>query len=262
MNAGELTSFGPGLRYLLGVPKYISEETPVVACIHGILRNVQEHFQAFAPLAERAGWLLVVPLFAADAFPDYQRLGRPGRGGRADLRLIELISYLCDRFELPERPIHLFGHSGGGQFGHRFVMAHPDRVARYAVSSPGWYTFPDESLEYPYGLARAAAQCAPLRLSDCLRIRGAVFVGTADYRSGRHLRRNPTVDHHQGPHRLERARRWTHAMNARAREMGLAEPLQLRQLPNGAHNFRGLVRTNRLHERAWEFLTNSPEAAT
>jgi pimeloyl-ACP methyl ester carboxylesterase len=262
MCGGELTSFGSGLRYMLGVPKYISEDTPVVACIHGIRRNVQEHFQAFAPLAQQAGWLLVVPLFAADAFPDYQRLGRPGKGGRADLRLIELISRLYERFELPEGPIHLFGHSGGGQFAHRFAMAHPGRVARYAVSAPGWYTFPVESLDYPYGLARAAAQCEPLRPPDFLKIRGAVFVGTADYRSGRNLRRNPLVDQHQGAHRLERARRWTSAMNARARQMGLAEPLRLQQLEDGAHSFSGLVRRNRLHERVWGFLTNSPEAGT
>jgi pimeloyl-ACP methyl ester carboxylesterase len=262
MQSGEPTDFGPGLRYLLGVPKYISEETPVVACVHGIRRNAQEHFRAFAPLAEQNGWLLVVPLFEADAFPDYQRLGRPGKGGRADLRLIELISHVCERFEVPESPIHLFGHSGGGQFAHRFVMAHPGRVARYAVSSPGWYTFPDESLDYPYGLAHAEAHCAPLSPRDFLMVPCAVFVGTADYRSGRNLRRNPTVDLHQGPHRLERARRWTRAMNARAREIGLAEPVQLRQLPNGAHNFSGLVRNNRLHEQAWRFLANSAEAAT
>jgi pimeloyl-ACP methyl ester carboxylesterase len=262
MQSGELNSFGPGLRYLLGVPKAISDRTPVVTCVHGIRRNVQEHFQAFAPLAEREGWLLVVPLFAADAFPDYQRLGRPGKGGRADLRLIELISHLCERFDLPEQPIHLFGHSGGGQFAHRFVMAHPWRVVRYVVSSPGWYTFPDESIEYPYGLAHAETQGLPLSPRDFLKVPGAVFVGTADFRSGRHLRRNSTVDLHQGPHRLERARRWAVAVNARARELGLPQPVQLRQLPDGAHNFSGLVRSNRLHEQAWRFLANSSDAAT
>jgi poly(3-hydroxybutyrate) depolymerase len=260
MQSGELLSFGPGLRYLLGIPKEISEATPVVASIHGVRRNVQEHFQAFAPLAEQAGWLLVVPLFAADAYPDYQRLGRPGKGGRADLSLIELVARLRSQFSLPERAIHLYGHSGGAQFAHRFVMAHPDRVARYAISAPGWYTFPDESLDYPYGLAQAATQCEPLDPGAFLKIQGTVFVGSADYRSGPNLRCNPIVDLNQGAHRLERAKRWTVAMNATAKQMGLAEPLQLQQLQDGAHSFSGLVRRNKLHERVWEFLTQSRRA--
>jgi pimeloyl-ACP methyl ester carboxylesterase len=260
--SGELLSFEPGLRYLLGVPRELNEAQPIVVCIHGIRRNVQEQFRAFAPLAEQAGWLLLVPLFAADSFPDYQRLGRPGRGGRADLSLIELIAHLNSRFSLPERAIHLFGHSGGAQFVHRFVMVHPHHVARYAISAPGWYTFPDESLFYPCGLARGAAQGELLCASDFLRIQGAVFVGTDDCRRGRNLRRNPSVDIQQGDHRLERAMRWTSAMNARAREMGLREPLKLHRLQDGAHNFSGLVRRNRLHEHVWEFLTSSAETDT
>src|SRR5256885_13162852 len=63
---------------------------------------------------------------------------------------------------------------------HRFVMVHPHHVARYAISAAGWYTFPDESLGYPCGLARGAARGELLRLSDSLRIQGAVFVASAD----------------------------------------------------------------------------------
>ncbi len=256
----EALDFGPGLRCLLGVPDRIDASTPLFACVHGVRRNAQEHFGAFAPLARRVGWLLIAPRFDAEVFPDYQRLGRPGKGARADLSLIDLVSRLSARFSLPDRPFYLFGHSGGGQFAHRFVMAHPDRVERYAVSAPGWYTFPDETLRYPYGLAQVAAQCEPMQPAAFLKIPGAVFVGTGDYRSGRHLRCNPTVDRNQGPHRLERARRWTSAMNARARQMGLAEPLELHQLEGGAHCFGGLMRRNRLHEHAWRFLTGAATA--
>src|ERR671922_157281 len=176
----ELLTHDPGLRYLIRVPEEINEATPVVACIHGIRRAAQAHFQAFAPLAGQAGWLLLVPLFAAEAFPDYQRLGRPGKGRRADLALIGLLAQLKSSLSLRVEALRLYGHSGGAQFVHRFAMAHPDRVARYALSAPGWYTFPDDSLEYPYGLAAAAAQGIRLHLGDFLAIPGAVFVGSAD----------------------------------------------------------------------------------
>src|SRR5438105_6614228 len=39
------------------------------------------------------------------------------------------------------------------------------------------------------------------------------------------------------------------AMNARAREMGLREPLKLQLLQDGAHNFGGLVRRDRKSTR-------------
>lgn len=249
------------LRCLLGIPKEVSDGTRIAVAVHGVSRNAREHFAAFAPLADQANWMLVVPLFDEDSFPDYQRLGRPGKGGRADLSLIGALSLLCARLGLPERPICLFGHSGGAQFAHRFAMAHPGRVARYAISAPGWYTFPDDALDYPYGLAQVPASFGTLRPADFLRIPGAVFVGGGDCRDGRTLRRNAVVDSHQGDHRQERAMRWTRAMNGKARAMGLAEPLRLEQVHDAAHSFSGLVRRGRLHERVWEFLTASEETA-
>ncbi len=250
---------GGDLPCLLGVPREPNAATRIAVAVHGISRNAREHFGAFAPLAELKEWVLLAPLFDAESFPDYQRLGRPGKGRRADLSLIEALSLLRLRFGLPEHPIYLFGHSGGAQFAHRFAMAHPARVARYAISAPGWYTFPDESLDYPYGLARAPESFATLRTDDFLKIPGVVFVGCGDNRNGRTLRRNPMVDANQGEHRLERAARWIGAMNAKARAMGLAEPVTLQRLEDAAHSFSGLVRRGRLHERAWRFLTDSKE---
>lgn len=262
MPSGEFITFAPGLRYALEVPSEVDNETPLAVSVHGVTRNAHEHYEAFVRLAQKARWLLLVPLFEADAYPDYQRLGRPGKGGRADLSLIELVLGLNSQLNLPDRPFYLFGHSGGAQFAHRFVMAHPERVARYAISAPGWYTFPDESLDYPYGLGSMPAQYGPLRPDDFLRVQGTVFVGSGDYRSGPNLRRNPIVDFRQGAHRVERAVRWTGAMNDKARQIGLTEPLRLRQLPNGGHSFSGLVRRNRLHEQAWESLTNPTETSS
>ncbi len=245
---------------LLGVPKEPGKARGIAVAVHGISRNAHEHFCAFAPLANATNWILLAPLFDAGSFPDYQRLGRPGKGERADLALIVALSNLRGRLDLPQRPVYLFGHSGGAQFVHRFAMTHPGHVARYAISAPGWYTFPDDTLDYPYGLARPPTSFGALRPADFLKIPGIVFVGSGDCRDGRTLRRDAVVDAHQGDHRQERAMRWTGAMNARARAMGLVEPLRLKQLEDAAHSFSGLVRRGRLHEHVWKFLTVSGEA--
>ncbi len=251
-----------GLRCLFQAPTRPAQDAPVLVAVHGISRNVENHFDAFAALAETAGWFLVVPLFDALRFPDYQRLGRPGRSERADLSMLALLSHLASRHGFSDRSIHLFGHSGGAQFVHRFVMAHPDRVSRYAISAAGWYTFPDPSLNYPHGLAHLPLDCGPLLPDEFLRIPGRVFVGDRDCRRGPSVRRTPQVDAHQGLTRLERAQRWTAAMNARAGAMNLAAPLQLQRLPDAGHSFKGLVRRAGLNRHAWQFLTAAKGSAT
>ena len=110
------------------MPRNPAPDTPVVVAIHGISRNALDHFNAFADLARSRQAILVAPLFEAAAFPDYQRLGREGRGERADLALMALIDSVLSSHDLPRsESSHLFGHSGGAQFVHRFVMAHPER---------------------------------------------------------------------------------------------------------------------------------------
>ncbi len=254
-----MIEFRPGLRYALEMPAEPGPGTPVVVAVHGISRNAADHHAAFAGLAQSCGAILVVPLFEAAEFRDYQRLGRDGRGRRADLALMALIDGVLSSRGLPGRRFHLFGHSGGAQFAHRFVMAHPERVARYAISAAGWYTFPDDSADFPYGLRHPPSGLDMSRQRLFLSVPGRVFVGMHDQRRGTSLRQHERVDADQGRTRIERAMRWTAAMNARARSLELRPPLDLRQLPGSGHSFGGLVRRAALHEQVWAFLLGSQE---
>jgi pimeloyl-ACP methyl ester carboxylesterase len=47
--------------------------------------------------------------------------------------------------------VMLSGHSGGGQFAHRFLYLHPERLDAVAVSAPGGVTLLDHSLTWPAG---------------------------------------------------------------------------------------------------------------
>ena len=259
--AAGMIEFRAGLRYAFEMPAEPGPDTPVVVVIHGISRNAPDHHAAFASLAQSRGAILVVPLFEAAAFPDYQRLGRDGHGQRADLAMMSLIDSVLSSCGLPGRRLHLFGHSGGAQFAHRFVMAHPERVARYAISAAGWYTFPDDSADFPYGLRHPPSGIDMSRQGLFLSVPGRVFVGMHDRRRGASLRQSERVDAEQGPTRVERAIRWTAAMNARAQALGLPAPVDLRQLPDTGHSFSGLVRRAALHEQAWAFLLGAQEPA-
>ncbi|MEO0603298.1 MAG: hypothetical protein AAF211_17800, partial [Myxococcota bacterium] len=95
-----------------------------------------------------------------------------------------------------------FGHSAGAQFAHRFVLFVPD--ARYdtvIAANAGWYTLPDDSIEYPYGLGATPVEGGDRRFFG----RGlVVHNGDRDNNpESSSLRRTAEADE-QGLHRLDR----------------------------------------------------------
>lgn len=124
-----------GLQALVIEPSGPVVGPPIVA-VHGISRNIGEHRDAFAPVADRLGRRLVLPLFA-HGHRGYQRLrGRRGEP-RADQRLWALLDSMGE-----DGDVDLVGFSGGAQFAHRAAMVTPARVRSLATISAGWYTFP------------------------------------------------------------------------------------------------------------------------
>lgn len=231
----------PQVEYFLYVPRTApARDAPVAVSVHGIARNAVEHAFRFRDLAERAGCVLVAPLFRRDRFGQYQQL-LPGGAGlqRADLALHAILDEVARTTGADAARPHLFGFSGGGQFVHRFAMAWPERVAGVVVGAAGWYTLPDPSLLYPLGVA-TARDSAELRLDPdrFLRLPAYVIVGARDVERDPALRKSRRLDELQGRTRLERGRSWIEAMRAAAAERGLpAGRFGFRELPGADHSF-------------------------
>jgi pimeloyl-ACP methyl ester carboxylesterase len=230
--------------------------------VHGISRNARDHARLLAPLAEQYGTTLIAPLFDETLFADYQRLGRRGRGERADLALNEV---LRDALGTTKPKIRLFGYSGGGQFAHRYAWANPDRVTALALAAPGWFTFPDANRRYPYGLA----------LDDCLpgvdfdpdrflRIPTLVLVGAHDVERNGSLRRSRRLDRLQGRDRVVRGKRWIRAMKRAARARGYTTRYRFRCLPNTDHDFVASMTRDAMGVTVFRFLfgATAPVTAT
>ncbi len=210
---------------------------PVLVAVHGIGRRFGVQAEAWRSLAADRGMLMVVPHFDAECFDDYQRLGRTGRGRRADLALIALLDRLVDEGRAQDR-VHLVGYSGGGQFAHRFTLAWPTRVRAVVSVAAGWYTFPDRTISYPYGV-RASSRLPGVRfdLQGALDVPALVAVGALDEQRDAQLRANPRVLRQQGPHRVARARKWADEMNRMRRARGLAGHTRVETLPDAGHSF-------------------------
>ena len=243
------------LRYFLYVPQQLRKTAPQFVSVHGISRNAGEHAMLFAPLAERYGVVLVAPFFPRRYFGDYQRLGRAGRGRRADRALQQISREVESLTGAGSRKISLFGFSGGGQFAHRYTMAYPEHVERVVIGAAGWYTYPDETCRFPYGTAPTS------RLSDIrfdlkrfLQVPACVLVGQWDIRRDPGLNQAEKIHRQQGTTRLERGKRWIDAMNRAAMAHGTGTPYEFTILPRVGHDFTRAMQNGRLDQRVFSYL--------
>ena len=213
-----------------------------LVAVHGISRRAREQAELLGPMSRRLGLALAAPRFGRRRFDDYQRLGRAGRGERADLALLDWLDALAGQHGIDARRVWLVGYSGGAQFVHRFALVHPDRVRGYVAAAPGWFTWPDTTVRFPFGAAasRRLPDAAPC-LDAWLRVPAVAAVGTLDSGPHQALRDTTRVRSQQGGSRIERARAWVAAMNARAVERGIPPHFGYEELPGAGHSFRRCV---------------------
>lgn len=243
------------LKYFIYVPENRSTYTSQFVSVHGISRNAREHAELFAPLAEQYGVVLVVPVFSRHHFGDYQRLGREGGGRRADHALQRITGEIEYLTGAGSSKIFLTGFSGGGQFAHRYAMAYPDRVQRLAIGAAGWYTFPDESHRFPFGIAATPRlKGVDFDRRKFLQVPTAVFVGQWDIMHDPGLNRSARIRRQQGFTRLERGRRWVDAMNRVAMEHDIDASYKFAVIPGVGHDFRRAMKNGQLGQRIFSYL--------
>jgi poly(3-hydroxybutyrate) depolymerase len=252
----------PAQEYFLYVPSSGGRQAPLFVSVHGVSRNASQHARLFSRYAERHGAVLVAPRFTEEDHRDYQRLGREGRGKRADLALDRILEEVGSLTGASAAQFYLFGHSGGAQFAHRYTMAHPHRIVRAAIASAGWYTFPDPKTRFPYGI-RATRRLPGVRFDaeEFLRVPIAVLVGSEDGDATNNLRRTARVDRQQGTTRVERARKWVDAMRAAAADHHLEPLVSFERIPGNSHSFRRFMESGGLGDRVFEALFGLPAAA-
>ena len=252
----------PSQEYFLHVPGSCGDHAPLVVAIHGQSRNADEQVRLLAANSEAYGAILVAPLFAAEQHPDYQRLGRVGRGKRADIALNLIVAEVAAITGASAERFSIFGFSGGAQFAHRYAMANPHRVAGAVIAAAGWYTFPDAARRYPNGL-RMNRRHPGVRFDaeEFLQVPMTVVVGKDDD-SQVGLRRSSRLDREQGTTRVERARRWVAAMQAAAAAHKLESKVSYEEVENCDHSLRRSILRGGLGDRVFRALLGAPPTST
>lgn len=224
------------LRVFYYIPENVGTASPIVFILHGAERNAIEYRNALLEQADQKGCIIVVPEFSEVDFPGVSayQIGNVYENGDApseatlnpesiwSLSLIEpLFNFVKLKTQNTSNAYFAVGHSGGAQFLHRMLLFKPGlRINKAVVSAAGWYTEPDNTIDFPYGIKNSPL--ANLSFKSIFEKNIVIQVGSADNNSNSSgLRQTPEAQL-QGANRLERAQYFYASASARAKSESYA----------------------------------------
>ena len=225
---------GPEIPVWAYVPTGVDvTEAPILIMMHGAKRNPARYLLEWAPYAEEYGFIVLGPEFARKDFRGSSRYNRGDVFTRQDDEYVlknesewtfsaiePLFDYTVEALGSKQNAYTLYGHSAGSQFTHRYLYYKPDaRVKRYLAANAGWYTLPDMSVDYPYGLKNAYVTEAELQAA--LNKPVLVLLGDQDIQTNSSSLRQTEEAMQQGEHRYNRGVTFMRVGKEQAESLGV-----------------------------------------
>lgn len=129
---------------------------PLIVNIHGTRRDASLCRDTLIDYADRHGCAILAPLFPAGLdgpldLHSYKKLR--SKTLKSDQALLGILDEVRQTWPgVDTERFTLLGNSGGGQFVHRFLYIHPQRLARVCVAAPG-HTTNIVDKPWPHGTA-------------------------------------------------------------------------------------------------------------
>jgi poly(3-hydroxybutyrate) depolymerase len=211
--------------------------------LHGASRNADEYLDAWKIKADKYGIIILAPEFSKKQFTIgaythglfVDSLNRMNPPQQTLFALMDrMFAFAKAEFQWKHERYNIYGHSAGGQFVHRFLQFyHSPHIDKAVAANPGWYTYPDEGLEYPYGIGGLfedhLAHRQTYYAKDML-----ILLGTADTSRVDNLRVNLEADL-QGLTRLERGKNFYAANMKVAESAAQAFNWKIAFVPDSGH---------------------------
>ncbi|RDW76934.1 hypothetical protein BP6252_04987 [Coleophoma cylindrospora] len=137
-------------------PIYHLPPLPLLVNIHGTSRSAERCRNSLEEFSHKERVAILAPLFPAgidgyNHLENYQLLNY--KALRFDLALLSMLDEVALRWPgIATQKVYLMGFSAGGQFVHRFMYLHSDRLLAASVGAPGAVTLLDKSLTWPRGI--------------------------------------------------------------------------------------------------------------
>jgi hypothetical protein len=230
-------------------PATHTPDKPVVIVQHGMRRNGGEYRDAWVPVADRHGLLIIAITFPGPAwFGSGPYNDGNVRAEDGSVRPREAWSYAIPGrvFALlratgvttREKP-YLWGHSAGGQFVHRLLGTQPrGNFEAVGAANAGWYTVPTLDRPFPEGLGGIG-----LTRDDVVALLAwplVIFAGDRDIETGADNLPRHEAATQQGPHRFARAHHYLERGRAEAAALGVVCNWRLVVVPGVGHDGVGM----------------------
>ncbi|HEY4251177.1 MAG TPA: alpha/beta hydrolase [Roseomonas sp.] len=220
-------------------------DRPLVLVQHGMKRNGDDYRDFWIPAADRHGLMIVAPTFSNEHYPTAAEYNdgmvRDEVGGVRPkpvwsyASIARIFALLRDAGVTKRPRAYLFGHSAGGQFGHRLLSTQPhDAYEAVMIGNPGWYTLPSFEAAFPAGLGGIG-----LGEADLIRLLAyplTILAGDRDIEtSGPSLPSQPEAIA-QGQHRFARAHHYIAFGHAEALRLNVPCHWRLQVVPGIGHD--------------------------
>lgn len=224
---------------------------PILMSFHGVERNGSDYRNYWIAMANANGFMVFAPEFSEANYPtgdSYQSANifddgdnpSPSTYNPNNEWTFSIIDPLFESIKTAvsgtQQVYNAWGHSAGAQFLHRFVMYLPNSKLDVAVcSNAGWYTVPEFSVNFPYGLNNSQLSNATLISAFSKKL--IVHLGLNDTDpNAPALRRNSIVDNQQGTHRLVRGRYFFNTSTTTATNMSVPFRWEKHEVAGISHN--------------------------
>jgi len=238
-------------------------EDKIVFVMHGGGRNADDYLNAWIEIAEKQNLLIIAPEFENKFYKyttnDYQEgnlFTFFGTKNPKEEWAYTVIENIFDRIKIDNnitnKNYDIFGHSAGGQFVHRMIMLMPDsRIETAIAANAGFYTFPDETIKFPYGLKNTNVRIKP-DLAKSFQKNLIILLGELDNDPRLGTFRETDLAMEQGSNRLERGTNFYNAAHKLASEQNLKFNWKIDTIKNVAHDY------TKMSENAAEWIKNNP----
>jgi hypothetical protein len=189
---------------------------PILFVFHGTNRSASSYLNAWIPLARTRKFVVITPEFTDELYPsngdsnDYYNLGgvivnkviQPEENWTFSI-IEPIFDFVRSDIGSRQRVYDIYGHSAGSQFVHRFLLFKEEsRVRRAVAANAGWYTIPDDNIDFPYGLKNSPQKQKGLQVFFAKE--AYILLGTADTDPNDSDLRKTKEALLQGPHRYAR----------------------------------------------------------
>ena len=197
------------------IPDFVNRSVaPILFIFPGANRNADDYLETWVPIADDKGLMIFSFEFSTNYYSsyEYQQGNIVDQNNNINNDSIWTFSLIEPVFDIIKSQLNyqlnsynMYGHSAGAQFVHRYVLFISNaRINRAVAANSGWYTVPDKSVLYPYGLDNSSLNINQIHTAFSQNLE--IHLGQNDNNpNDPYLRVTPEANL-QGLHRLERGR--------------------------------------------------------